>query len=373
MCYKCEITGLELDDSSAGEMFYCDILNEKTICVNCSNSKYEGFVAGHQILTVHPSQEYVLKIEKIIEKSFNQYLPIIYPDDIYCAMRHLPDAGGKRLRPLALLLSAQAVGGKPEFLLPAAIALEMIHNFTLIHDDIMDEAEIRRGIQTVHKKWGVPKAIIAGDALFSKAIEVLSLSNSEPSQIVESIKLLSHSIVEICEGQWMDMDFQERKDVTEEEYLQMVEKKTAVLFAAALKIGAILSGANEKISNALWDFGRLAGMGFQIYDDVIDLVTPEEILGKIQGGDIIEGKKTLIIINAYSNGVHLNILGKNKATRNELSEAIKILRESGSIDYAMNKAIDLVEQGKTALDILPDSEAKNILIGLADHMIERRY
>lgn len=318
-------------------------------------------------------EEELQKRAKLVDEAIPKFLPITPPDELYHAMRHLLDAGGKRLRPSALLLAAEATGGKPENVLPAAVAIELIHNFTLIHDDIMDEAELRRGLTTVHKKWGVPRAIIAGDALYSKAFEILSCAKSEPSQIVESLELMSKTCTDICEGQWMDMNFQTRKDVTEAEYMRMVEKKTSVLFSTSTKIGAILSGANRDASRALWDFGRLAGVGFQIYDDVIDLITPEEILGKAQGGDIIEGKRTLIVIHALSKGVAIEALGKSNATKSEVSAALTALKDSGSIDYAMNKAVNFVDEGKAALKVLPDSEAKNILVVLADYMIERKY
>ena len=318
-------------------------------------------------------EEILQQKAKLVDEAIPKFFPITPPDELYKAMRHLLDAGGKRLRPSALLLAAEAVGGKPENLLPAAVAVELIHNFTLIHDDIMDEADLRRGLTTVHKKWGVPGAIVAGDALYSKAFEILSCTKSEPSQLVESLELMSKTCTDICEGQWMDMNFQTRKDVTEDEYMRMVEKKTAVLFASAVKMGAILSGSNREVVRALWDFGRLTGVGFQIYDDVIDLITPEEILGKAQGGDIIEGKRTLIVIHALSKGITIDALGKSNATRSEVSAALTTLKESGSIDYAMNKALGFVEEGKTALKTLPDSEAKKILIGLADYMIERKY
>ena len=310
---------------------------------------------------------------KQIDEAIPKFLPITPPDEMYQAMRHLLDAGGKRLRPSALLLAAEAVGGKPENVLPAAVAIELVHNFTLVHDDIMDEADLRRGLATVHKNWGIPKAIIAGDALYSKAFEILSCTKSEPARLVESLELMSKTCTDICEGQWMDMNLATRKDVTEAEYLRMVEKKTAVLFAAAMKMGASLSGANNDIARALWDFGRMAGIGFQIYDDVIDLITPEEILGKAQGGDIIEGKRTLIVIHALSKGATIDALGKSNATRSEVSAALKTLKESGSIDYAMNKAVGFIDEGKAALKALPDSEAKTILIGLADYMIARKY
>ncbi len=318
--------------------------------------------------------EEALKLRaNLVDESIPKFLPITPPDEMYHAMRHLLDAGGKRLRPSALLLAAEAVGGKPENVIPAAVAIELVHNFTLIHDDIMDEADLRRGLTTVHKKWGVPRAIIAGDALYSKAFEILSCTRSEPVRLVESLELMSKTCTDICEGQWMDMNFATRKDVKEEEYMRMVEKKTAVLFAASMKMGATLSGANNEMARALWDFGRMTGVGFQIYDDVIDLITPEEILGKAQGGDIIEGKRTLIVIHALSKGVTVEALGKSNATRSEVSAALTTLRDSGSIDYAKNKAEGFIDEGKAALKVLPDSEAKNILIGLADYMIARKY
>ncbi|MFZ3170199.1 MAG: polyprenyl synthetase family protein [Candidatus Methanoperedens sp.] len=347
-------------------------LNKYGACGDDLIDQYDT-IGFHKVLRIDHEQENLKKIARIIDDNIPVHLPVSNPDGLYYAMRHLLDAGGKRLRPSSMLLAAKAVGGKPEDVLPAAVALELIHNFTLVHDDIMDEADIRRGITTVHRKWGVPKAIIAGDALFSKAIEILVYSKSEPSLIVECVGIMSRTCVEICEGQWMDMDFQGRYDVTEEEYLHMVENKTAILFAAAMKIGAILSGADKERSKALWDFGRLAGIGFQIYDDVIDLITPEEILGKAQGGDIIEGKNTLIIIHAHSKGVNIEALGKSNASKSEVSAALIDLRGSGSIDYAMNKAISFVEEGKSALNILPDSDAKRILVGVADYMINRKF
>lgn len=310
---------------------------------------------------------------KMVNESIPTFLSINPPNEMYLAMHHLLNAGGKKLRPSALLVAAEAVGGKPEDVIPAALAVELIHNVCLIHDDIMDGADMRRGHPTVHKIWGVPGGIIAGDALYSKAFEILSCANSESSQIVESMRILSKTCIDICEGQWMDINFQKEEDVTESEYLQMVEKKTAMLFAAGLKIGAVLSNATKEEAQALWDFGRLAGIGFQIYDDVIDLIASEGILGKPEGMDIIEGKHTLIVIHALSKGATIDALGKKDVTRKEISSAIRTLKETGSIDYALNVAAGFIEAGKSALGVLPDSEAKKILTGFADYMIERKY
>ncbi len=310
---------------------------------------------------------------KMVNESIPKFFSVTSPDEMYLAMNHLLDAGGKRLRPSALIVAAEAVGGEPESVIPAALAVELIHNVCLIHDDIMDNADMRRGKPTVHKIWGLEGGIIAGDALYSKAFEILSQAKSGPSQIVESMQILSKTCIDICEGQWMDINFQKKEDVTESDYLQMVEKKTAVLFAAGLKIGAILSNASKEEAQALWDFGCLAGVGFQIYDDVIDLIASEGILGKPEGMDIIEGKHTLIVIHAQSKGVAIDSLGKKDVTRKEICDTIRTLKDTGSIDYALNVAAGFIEAGKSALKVLPDSEAKRILTGFADYMIERKY
>lgn len=310
---------------------------------------------------------------QLVNETIPKLLSITRPEELYKAGRHLLDAGGKRLRPTTLILAAEAVGGEAEHVLPAAVSIEIIHNFTLIHDDIMDQADLRRGMPAVHVKWGTSGAIIAGDALYSKAFEILASVNRPPERVVQCVSLLSKTCTDICEGQWMDISFEKRAEVTEQEYLDMVEKKTGVLYAASAKIGAILGGATREEADALWEFGRLAGIGFQIYDDVLDLITPEVILGKDRGGDIIEGKQTLIAIHALNKGVKIDIFGKGKATKKEMDDALLLLRESGSLDYAMNKAISYVEEGKSKLGVLKDTKARKLLLGLADYMLERKY
>lgn len=308
-----------------------------------------------------------------VDKGIEELLPIGPPAELYKALRYLPDAGGKRLRPTVLILAAEAVNSNINAVLRAAVAVELVHNFTLIHDDIMDKDDIRRGLVAVHVKWGEAGAILAGDTLYSKAFEILAGIENEPDRIVKCIDILSRTCTEICEGQWMDIDFEVREGVTEDEYLEMVEKKTSVLYAASAKMGALLGGASDEIADALFEFGRLIGIGFQIYDDVLDMVTPEEVLGKVRGSDLVEGKKTLIAIHALERGVKLDIFGNGSATKEEIDDAVKVLYDSGSIDYARNLAISYVEKGKAKLDVLPDSEAKEILLAIADYMIERTY
>lgn len=317
--------------------------------------------------------EEIKKRSSHVDEGISEMLPITHPEELYKAARYLPDAGGKRLRPAAVILAAEAVGSDLQTVLPAAVAVELVHNFTLVHDDIMDKDDVRRGMPAVHVKWGEPAAILAGDTLYSKAFEIITSMDNDPVRIVKCIDLLARTCTEICEGQWLDVEFEDMSIVSEEQYLQMVEKKTAVLYGAACKIGALLGGAPLDVADQMYEFGRMIGIGFQIYDDVLDIVTPEEVLGKVRGSDIMEGKKTLIAIHALNADVKLDIFGKGKASKGQLEEAIKQLEDSGSIEYARNTAVSYILEGKKKLDVLENSEAKEILLAIADYMIERSH
>lgn len=308
-----------------------------------------------------------------VDAAISELLPIAHPEELYKASRYLVDAGGKRLRPTVMILAAEATGSNLKSVLPAAVAVELVHNFTLIHDDIMDRDDMRRGRPAVHMIWGEAGAILAGDTLYSKAFEILAKVENEPLRILKCMDVLSKTCTEICEGQWLDMDFEKREKVSKAEYIEMVEKKTSVLYAAAAKIGALLGGASDELAEALSEYGRLIGIGFQMYDDVLDMVTPEEVLGKVRGSDLMEGKHTLIVIDAFEKGVKLDIFGKGKATQEETDEAVRILTECGSIDYVKNLAISYINEGKAKLDILQDCPEKELLLQIADYMISRKY
>lgn len=308
-----------------------------------------------------------------VDAAIDELLPITRPEELYKASRYLVDAGGKRLRPAVLILAAEAVGSDLKSVLPAAVAVELVHNFTLIHDDIMDKDDVRRGMPAVHVKWGEAGAILAGDTLYSKAFEILSKAENDPSRILKCMDVLSKACTEICEGQWLDMDFEKRERVTESEYIEMVEKKTSVLYATAAKIGALLGGASDEVADSLFEYGRLIGIGFQMYDDVLDMTTPEEVLGKVRGSDLMEGKHTLIVIDAFKKGAKLDIFGKGEATLEETEAAVKILTECGSLDYVKNLAISYINEGKAKLDVLKDSPQKELLLQIADYMITREY
>jgi geranylgeranyl diphosphate synthase type I len=309
----------------------------------------------------------------LVTATIEKLLPVMHPRGLYEASRHLVDSGGKRLRPSMLLLAAEAAGGEALALAPAAVSIELVQNFTLIHDDIMDNADVRRGRPAVHKIWGQSGAILAGDTLYSKAFQVLGMTAASPERILGAMNMLSRTCTAICEGQWLDMEFESKDRVTENEYMEMIEKKTGVLYGASAGMGALLAGAPLEVVRALDEFGRLTGMGFQLQDDVIDLLTPEEVSGKRQGGDLIEGKKTLIMIHAFANDVVVPVFSKKDASAEEIFRSISILEGSGSIEYARSRAEEMVAQGKRALDVLPPSSAKETLLELADYMIRRRY
>lgn len=299
------------------------------------------------------------------------------PETLYNAMRHLPLAGGKRLRPVIAMLSCEAVNGDVIKVVPLSIACELAHNFTLVHDDIMDKSKVRRGLPAVHIKYGEPTAIIAGDLLFAKAFEAMHKTTVD-ANIFKNVEYgLIDCIREISEGQQLDMEFEKRKMVSEEEYLEMIKKKTAVLFQYAAEAGAILGGADSKQSNALSQYGMNLGVGFQIWDDYLDISSDIEVLGKDIGNDIRNGKKTLIACHSLKNATGENkkildkIFGNLEATDEQVKKVYDSFRKIGSADYAKQKAIYFVNTAKQALDVLHNSEAKTILLSLADYAITR--
>jgi len=314
----------------------------------------------------------VAKRAEIINKAIEEFLPVKEPEGLYKACRHLIKAGGKRLRPVLSLISAEVLGRDWKKILPAAVAIETIHNFTLIHDDIMDRDEMRRGVPTVHKLFGEPTAILAGDTLFAEAFEILTKCDVEAKNLIKAVYMLADVCVKICEGQFLDISFERRDFVSEDEYLNMVEKKTGVLIACSCSMPAVLFGESKEIVDALWNFGLFSGIGFQIHDDVLDLIGGEKI-GKDWGSDLVEGKKTLVIIKAMEMGVEIEIFGKGKATREEIAKAVEKLKDCGAIDYASKKAREFVERGKEYLRVLPDSEAKDLLVAIADYLVTREY
>ena len=279
------------------------------------------------------------------------------------------------LRPALSLIVSEAVGGNRESALKTGAAIELIHTFSLIHDDIMDDDDMRRGMPSVHKVWGEDVAILAGDTLFSKAFEMIITSkNTTSEQNNKALATVADACVKICEGQALDMGFEERFDVCEDEYMEMIFKKTGALIAAATKAGAIMGGADDDVIDAMYEYGRLIGLAFQIQDDYLDLASDEETLGKPIGSDIGKGKMTIIAIKGLASddsGRFLEILKAEENSQEEIYEAIEILTNCGAIDYARNFALESVNQAKEVLEILPDSSFKKVLCDIADFVLGR--
>jgi geranylgeranyl diphosphate synthase type I len=319
-------------------------------------------------------------------------LPIARPERLYEASRYLLEAGGKRLRPTILLLVGEALADVPPLstdyrdfptadgdaidLMTAAVSIEIIQSFTLIHDDIMDDDAVRRGVPAVHEEYDLSTAILAGDTLYSKAFENMLETGAPAERSVRALAELATTCTQICEGQSLDIDFENRGAVTPDEYLEMVELKTAVLYAAAASTPAIVLGHDEAV-DALYGYGLDVGRAFQIQDDLLDLTTPTEKLGKQRGSDLVENKQTLITVHARDQGVDVDDLVDTESvdavTEAEIDAALDRLEAVGSIEYARETAQDLVASGKANLQVLPDNEARNLLEGIADYLIERDY
>ncbi len=324
-----------------------------------------------------------------VNQAIPDVIPIKSPDRLYRATRHLLDAGGKRLRPAVCLLVGESFvdveplsepyddfpdrDGDRVNLLYAAISVEVIHLFTLIHDDIMDDDDLRRGVPSVHREFDLETAILAGDTLYSKAFEIALASGGDPERTVRVLDQLATTCTEICEGQALDIDFETRGDVTLDEYHDMIRRKTAVLYGASAAVPAIILGAEDGTVDELYRFGIDVGQAFQIQDDVLDLTGSSESLGKTRGSDLIEGKQTVVTMHAREHGVDIDgILGDDPDAA-DIDAAVEALRSVGSIDYARDTAQDLVERGQQRLRALPDNEARSLLHALSDYLIERSY
>jgi geranylgeranyl diphosphate synthase type I len=323
------------------------------------------------------------KVSEKIKSLANKVLdPYSEPQLLYKASRHLILAGGKMLRPYLAVKTCEIVGGSEEDVLPSAAALELLHTFTLIHDDIMDHDRVRRGVTSVHARWGMPMGIVAGDLLFAKVYDmVLNVTDRvkvSDDKILRVLGLITRAAIVICEGQVLDMTFEKKNNVTEQEYIEMVSKKTSYLFKTAAEVGAVIGGGSEKQIIHLGNFAYLIGIGFQIVDDVLGLTADEKELGKPVGSDIREGKKTFPVIHALQNSDSsqkeklLRAL-KKKVTREKMLEARELIISLGSINYAVAKAKEYVENAEKQLEIFPKSRAKKDLLDFSAILINRKF
>jgi len=306
----------------------------------------------------------------------NIKIPAI-PVELYDPVRYILLTGGKRIRPALVLLACDMFAGSVDSAMHPATAIELFHNFTLLHDDIMDRSELRRGQETVHKKWNENIALLSGDVMSILASKFI---NESPGAVLRNVhEVFTRTAIEVCEGQQMDMNFESKLTVREEEYLKMIELKTAVLIAASLKIGAMLGGAPEKDAEDLYDFGRDLGIAFQLQDDLLDTYGDPAVFGKIPGMDIIDNKKTILMISALRDA--------NKEQKEELTfwlnakdfepdkkvAAVVHVFDLLNIKSKVEKMIS--SYYKTALESLNDlnspNERKTELLSFAENLMKR--
>ena len=313
---------------------------------------------------------------KIVNKYLNSKLNG-NPKKLYDAAGHLIVNGGKRLRPYMVIRSCQILGGKSSTAMISASAVEMVHNFTLVHDDIMDNDEMRHGVPTVHKKFGMPIAILAGDVLFSKAFQIISESKLSPNANTHLISRLAKACVDVCEGQLLDIKMADEKRIpTEKEYITMIGKKTAALFDVSCAMGAICATNKPKDISNLSTFGRNLGIAFQITDDLIGVMGDPKVTKKPVGNDLREGKKSLPILMAIKlaknneKKIILKAFGNSKISKKDLNKAVEVIRSLGIEEKVRNQALKYAEKSEKSL-IKYKGTAKIELTALLDFVVKR--
>lgn len=301
------------------------------------------------------------------------------PRNLYEPNNYFLKIGGKRLRPVLLLLSTELFGGKTEESLAASLAIEYFHNFTLIHDDVMDKAPVRRGFVTIHEKYNLNTAILSGDVLMIKACYYLSKVN--PDYFKHVFDIYTKTAIEVCEGQQYDIDFETRENVTHDEYLEMIRLKTSVLLAASMKIGAILGHADNIDADLLYDFAENLGIAFQIQDDILDCYGDETLVGKQPGGDIIQNKKTLLFIEAErickeKNDVRLQEWKSKTIFDNgeKVKGILEIFDDYNIKAFALHQRNKFVEKSLASLvNINLTEDKKSVLNSLVDYLVMRNF
>lgn len=301
------------------------------------------------------------------------------PFSLYEPIRYVLSMGGKRIRPTLMLMAYNLFKDNPEKILMNAIALETYHNYTLLHDDLMDNADVRRGHPTVHKKWDANTAILSGDSMLVLAYE--RMAQCEEKYLPQVLRLFTETALEIGEGQQYDMEFETRSDVAEEEYIEMIRLKTSVLLACALKMGALLAGASAADADALYKFGEQIGLAFQLQDDYLDVYGDPQTFGKEIGGDITQNKKTYMLINAFCKADAAQReeldkwIGAKEFERKEKVAAVtRLYNEMGIDKMAQAKIAFYFEESKKYLAAVSVSEDRKAeLKAYAQRMMKRQY
>ena len=315
---------------------------------------------------------------KPIDKTLQHYLKIREPTKLYEASAHIPLAGGKRLRPVMALITCDMVGGDSEKAILFATALETIHNFTLVHDDVMDDDDLRHGVAACHTIYGLSTAILAGDTLFAYAFEMITDSDIDDNIKADLVKNVAYVVRKIAEGQQMDINFEDEETVESKNYLEMIRLKTSILFGAAAYGGARIGGTNENEARELEKMATNVGLGFQIWDDYLDATASEDVLGKPSGSDIRQGKRTLLVIEALNRANSeqrkrlLEILDSEN-NDDDIIEAVKIMTDCGALKECHKQANQYLEGARKILLKYPESEARTLFEELLEYMATRGH
>lgn len=323
----------------------------------------------------------MLSLDEYRKMANNEIAAIAYPanpNGLYEPIAYTMDLGGKRLRPALALMACEAMGGEAKLALKAAVGLELFHNFTLLHDDVMDNADVRRGKPTVHRRWNDNTAILSGDAMLTMSCQYVAQVDSEILPAV--MNLFNKTAMEIYEGQQLDMDFEVLNNVSVDEYIEMIRLKTSVLLGCACKMGAIIAGASDENAQALYNVGLYLGLAFQLQDDVLDVWGDEATFGKAIGGDIMNNKKTFLLVGAMhkaqgDDATELRRwLNDDYAIRDEKVPAVTALYERLGMREAADEAIK--RYNDMALDALDEvelsNEARHAFIEVIERLVARK-
>lgn len=323
--------------------------------------------------SIDPNAAHIRPLRRRVDERLAGLIPDAEPDSLYAPARYVLAGRGKRVRPVLLLLAAEASGAAAEAAMPAALAVEVFHNFTLVHDDIMDHAAERRGRPTVHERWDESTAILVGDLLMALAYELLA--EVEAGDTRRMTAAYQRMVRQLCEGQALDKAFETRADVTVDEYLRMIDAKTGALVAAVLAMGAHIAGSPH--AGALFEAGRHVGRAFQIQDDLLDLVASDDRWGKPVGGDLVEGKKTFLLLRALERARgderawYARIVHDGGLSPGEVPEARRRMEALGVVDEAREAVKRYSEAAHEQLARLPGSDALLALHGFVERMQAR--
>ena len=341
------------------------------MCESGDTQQYFSRVNEQQI------QQYYNTYRSTVEKRIAGFSRRKYPASVYEPVRYVLNSGGKRLRAILVMLSCEAVSGSARRALDAAAAVEMLHNFTLVHDDVMDHASLRRGKPTVQKKWDENVAILAGDEMIALAYE--ALVNTRTTNAFDVVQAFTAAFREVCEGQGLDKEFESRTDVSVTDYLLMIRKKTACLISAACEIGGIIGQGSRAHIGALRSFGEHLGVAFQMKDDLLDITGDEKEFGKAIGSDVVERKKTFLLLTALDrargkDNMFLRTLmspGNRRAV--DVHRVRMIYERTGVLGIAEANIRRTTAAAQRALTRLPSSRAKQMLIWLSGKLLERNH